>query len=243
MASDVVAIAVLGLFVAGIIKGATGLGYASCALPFLVLALGLRPAMAVVLAPAIATNIGLIIASGHFSETISSLKWLYVAMLPGIAFGVGLLLWVDQTVAINVLGIVISTYSIFGLFKPDFTLPIHLRKPIEIPVGFANGILTGLTGSQVVPVVPYILALNLDANRTAQAINIAVLVATFSLSVGLALTGVLTFQLAIGSILAIVPALAGMTIGIQLRARITPAWFKVMVLWVLLCIGIQMLFR
>ncbi len=243
MTADIVAIAGIGLFMAGIIKGATGLGYASCALPFLVLALGLKTAMAVVLAPAVATNIGLILASSHFSETILTFRWLYISMLPGIALGIGLLLWVDQTLAARVLGIAILSYSVFGLLKPDFRLATRLHKPLEIPVGFTNGILTGLTGSQVVPIVPYILALNLDAHRTVQAINIVVLVATSALSLGLALTGVLTMQLAICSILAIVPALAGMAVGVRLRERVSPSRFKAMVLWVLFFIGTQMLFR
>ena len=43
MHSDVVSLGIttLGLLVAGIIKGATGLGYASCALPFLAMTMGL----------------------------------------------------------------------------------------------------------------------------------------------------------------------------------------------------------
>src|SRR6185436_20590924 len=51
------ALAALGLFLAGVIKGTTGLGYSSCALPFLVSAIGLKPAMALVLIPAMATNV------------------------------------------------------------------------------------------------------------------------------------------------------------------------------------------
>ena len=46
------AIVVFGLTIAGVIKGATGLGYASCALPFLVMVLGLKPAMGLVMLPA-----------------------------------------------------------------------------------------------------------------------------------------------------------------------------------------------
>ena len=45
---SLLALAGLGLFLAGIVKGATGLGYSSCALPFLVSAIGLKPAMALV---------------------------------------------------------------------------------------------------------------------------------------------------------------------------------------------------
>jgi uncharacterized membrane protein YfcA len=37
-----IALAALGFLLAGVIKGTTGLGYSSCALPFLVSAVGLK---------------------------------------------------------------------------------------------------------------------------------------------------------------------------------------------------------
>jgi hypothetical protein len=41
---NLIVVAVSGFFFAGIIKGATGIGYSSCALPFLVASLGLKEA-------------------------------------------------------------------------------------------------------------------------------------------------------------------------------------------------------
>ena len=64
----------LGLFLAGVVKGATGLGYSSCALPFLVSALGLKPAMALVLIPAMATNVTVACSAGHFTEISRRLR-------------------------------------------------------------------------------------------------------------------------------------------------------------------------
>ena len=53
------ALAALGLFLAGVVKGTTGLGYSSpCALPFLVSAIGLKAAIVVVgVIPAILSNV------------------------------------------------------------------------------------------------------------------------------------------------------------------------------------------
>src|SRR4051812_28152182 len=44
----------IGLLVAGLIKGSTGLGYSTCALPFLVSAVGLKSAICIVTIPALA---------------------------------------------------------------------------------------------------------------------------------------------------------------------------------------------
>lgn len=237
------AIAATGLFLAGIIKGATGLGYASCALPFLVLAIGLKPAMALVLAPAIATNISLVVTTGHLRESAQKFSPMYLAMVPGIGAGLMLLLWVDQWVATKVLGAVILCYVVLGLARPAFTLAENLRGPLQIPAGFLNGVFTGLTGSQVVPLLPYVMSLQLDPNRTVQAINIGVIASTAVLSLGLFFAGILTAQLAGGSLAAIVPALIGTSIGVRLREAISVARFRQLVLVTLLAIGLLMLLR
>lgn len=238
-----IAIAAAGLLLAGIIKGATGLGYASCALPFLVLAIGLKPAMALVLAPTIATNLSLILTSGHLRETIVRFRWLYLAMLPGIAAGVALLVHVDQALAVKVLGGVILVYVTLTLAKPDFELPARLRAPLQPPAGFLNGVLTGLTGSQVVPLLPYVMSLQLDPARTVQANNIGVAVGTALLAGGLASAGLLSGPLALGSLAAIAPALLGTALGVRLRAVLSVGQFRFLVLVTLFGIGVTMLVK
>ncbi|MBU2583294.1 MAG: sulfite exporter TauE/SafE family protein [Alphaproteobacteria bacterium] len=237
------AIAAAGLFLAGIIKGATGLGYASCALPFLVLSIGLKPAMAIVLAPAIATNITLVVTTGYLKETAARFYPMYLAMVPGIAAGLAMLLWVDQAVATKVLGGVILFYVAFAMARPQFALGANLRQPLQAPAGFLNGIITGLTGSQVVPLLPYVMSLQLDADRTVQAINIGVIVSTVVLSLGLYLSGILTVTLAAGSLAAIVPALIGTSIGVSVRRMISVARFRKVVLFTLLGIGVLMILK
>ncbi|MBU1210666.1 MAG: sulfite exporter TauE/SafE family protein [Alphaproteobacteria bacterium] len=243
MEPTTLAIAATGLFLAGIIKGATGLGYASCALPFLVLAIGLKPAMALVLAPAIATNISLVITTGHLRWTAEKFHHMYIAMVPGIGAGLMALLWVDQSVATKVLGIVLLCYVALGLARPAFALAENLHGPLQIPAGFLNGFFTGLTGSQVVPLLPYVMSLQLDPNRTVQVINVGVIVSTAVLSVGLYAAGILTLQLAGGSLAAIVPALIGTSIGVRLRQAISVAGFRKLVLLTLLAIGLLMILR
>ena len=89
MPSDVLSLSVatLGLLVAGIIKGATGLGYASCALPFLAMTMGLRQAISVVMLPALASNFLIICITPHRLETLRRFWPLYIAAIPGIMAG------------------------------------------------------------------------------------------------------------------------------------------------------------
>jgi uncharacterized membrane protein YfcA len=85
------ALAAMGLFVAGLVKGTTGLGYSTCTLPFLVAAIGLKAAIVIVPIPAMAANIGLLLGAGHIRETIHRFWKFYAATVPGIFFGTMLL--------------------------------------------------------------------------------------------------------------------------------------------------------
>jgi uncharacterized protein len=233
----------LGLFLAGVVKGATGLGYSSCALPFLVSAIGLKPAMALVLIPAMATNVSVAFTAGHFREIAQRFAHLYVAMLPGIAVGIYMLVWIAQTVAVRTLGLIVIGYALFTLFRPQLAISKVSERALQVPTGFANGVLTGLTGSQVMPLFPYMMALNLDPNRLVQAINLAVTLASVCLAVGLFSAGILTPELAAASVIAIIPALVGVEIGTRVRAHIPAAQFRSVVLYVLLGTGVMLLVR
>jgi uncharacterized membrane protein YfcA len=232
-----------GLFLAGVVKGATGLGYSSCALPFLVSALGLKPAMALVLIPAMATNVSVACTAGHFGEISRRFAGLYLAMLPGIAVGICLLVWINQAIAVQALGIIIIAYVCLTVFRPQVIISGTLERALKVPTGFLNGVLTGLTGSQVMPLFPYMMSLNLDPNRMVQAINIAVLLASLLLAVGLMMAGIMTTNLLFISVLALGPALLGCELGNRARKLIPVAQFKSVVLAVLFATGALLVLR
>lgn len=237
------AFAGVGLALAGVIKGATGLGYASCALPFLVAAIGLKSAMAVVLLPAMATNLGLAFATGHLVETLHRFKRLYVAMLPGIVCGIWLLIWVDQNIATRLLGLVMVSYVVLALTRPSMAIPIGFQRWLQYPTGFLNGVVTGVTGAQVMPLFPYIMGLHLDPSRTVQAINLAVMIASTALGIGLLAAGIMTPGTFILSVIGIGPALVGVAIGNRVRQFLPPDQFRRIVLLTLLVIGILLVIR
>lgn len=233
--------AAVGLFIAGLVKGTTGLGYSTCALPFLVAGFGMRPAMALVIIPALTTNINLALLTGHLAETLRRFGLLYLAMVPGIAVGVAALVYVSQTSAARTLAVVIVAYVGFAVLKPDLTLPSRLERWLQIPTGFCNGVLAGVTGSQVIPLFPFVMALKLDQNRMVQAINLAVLIASVVQAVGMAAADVLDSQLMMASVAGIVPALLGVAAGAKARHLIPAERLRTLVLLVLLLMAGSML--
>ena len=233
----------LGLFLAGVVKGATGLGYSSCALPFLVSALGLKPAMALVLDTGHGHQRDRRIYGWPLCRDVAA----FCKPLRGDVAG-------DRGRRLP------ADVDRPGFGREDVGSRRHRLRgddlgsssgaDIEVcregpssPDGFANGVLTGLTGSQVMPLFPYMMSLDLDPSRLVQAINLAVTVASVFLAIGLIYAGIMTPELMGVSILAIVPAIVGTQLGTQLRSHIPASQFRSVVLYVLLATGFLLLVR
>ena len=236
-------LAACGLLVAGIVKGGTGLGYSTCALPFLVQAVGLKPAMVVVLAPAIATNLSVAINAGHFRETCRRFYPFYLATLPGLGLGGLLLTLCDAGVAVRALGLVLLAYAAFALALPRLRLPEAVGNRLQGVAGLANGIVTGLTGSQVMPLLPYMMALELEPDRFVQAVNVSVLLSSVVLAAILVLSDAVDPDWLLLSFAAILPALAGVRLGTIGRRFISAAHFRTLVLGVLAAMGVMLVLR
>jgi uncharacterized protein len=231
------ALAAAGLLLAGLLKGFTGLGFSTCALPFLVLAVGVKTAVALVLLPAIASNVMLLWRVGHVPETITRFWPMYVALIPGVANGISLLVWVDGATAARGLGLITMLYAGISLWRPCLQLAPNFEGPMQLPVGLLNGLLTGLTGSQIIPLLPYMMGLQLEPDRFVQAVNIAVTVTAGLMLIGLSVAGMLPKQLAIISLLGVVPASIGTLLGNRARAHVPTAQFRMLVLYTLLFLG------
>jgi uncharacterized membrane protein YfcA len=237
------ALAALGLFLAGIVKGTTGLGYSSCALPFLVSAIGLKAAIVVVVIPAMLSNVMVMSNTGHLRETLFRFWRLYAATLPGIAIGAALLVWVDQQIATRVLGILTVLYAFLALLRPSLALPARLERPLQVPVGLLNGFFTGLTGSQMMPLLPYMLSLRLDPDRLVQANNVTVTLASTFLAAALFAAGLMTWPMFGLSVGAVIPALVGVQLGNRARPRIPVAAFRIIMLILLVAMGLVLAVR
>jgi uncharacterized protein len=232
-----------GLLFAGVLKGATGLGFATCALPFLVPFLGLKASMALIILPTLATNLSVTLTTGHARECTNRFAWLYAAMIPGIALGIGLLGQIEQRLTVSILGCTMVAYVAFALVRPSLKMSETTASRLAIPVGFLNGIMTGLTGSQVMPLVPYMLALNVTPAQTIQATNLGVMLASTLLAIGLCTTGVMTSGLFLLSSIAVAPAMVGVLIGNKGRSRIPTAQFRRLVLVVIGLSGFMMIIK
>lgn len=241
------AIATLGLMLAGVLKGSTGIGYSTCALPFLVSAVGLQRGMALVIIPAIASNFSLMLNGEGTGAALRRFWRFYLAIIPGIALGSSLLVGFDTQIAVQLLGIVTVSYVAIAVTRPDIGLGPSGERLLAIPAGFANGVLTGFTGSQIMPLMPYMMALGLTAAQQVQAINMAVTITSIALGGTLLVTGLVDWTILVLSAIGTIPALIGVELGSLVRKRLSTQRFKQFSLAMLallgLCLTVQSSFQ
>ncbi len=243
MELESLAIVMAAFLFAAFVKGTTGLGFSTAALPILVLSIGLKAALPLVIIPSLTSNVLLMRSAGQFRPTLRRFWPLYLASLPGIAFGLALLAWVDPLVPTAVLGTVLIAYSAYALSQRRLALRPSLERPLKIPTGLVTGLINGWTGSQVMPVLPYLMALGLEPNRFVQAINISFTVGSLAMIIGLSRLGLFTADTALVSALGVLPVFAGVHLGTRARRWLSPDGFRRAVLIVLICLGSGMIVR
>ena len=248
MAAELLAIETLAVvcaifFMAAFIKGATGLGFSTSAVGFLALTVGLHQALALLIIPSLTSNILVMREAGHFAETLRRFAWLYAGAVIGIVAGLGLLVAVDPSIPGGVLGVVLLVYCAVMVRWQTPPLPRSWERPLAPWVGLMTGTVNGLTGSQVMPVLPYMLALGLPPDRFVQAINISFTVSSLVLAVGLSRIGLMTLDLAATSLIGLAFVFAGVRIGSAARRRLSNARFRDGVFAVLALTGAALMLR
>lgn len=231
------------LLAAGLVKGVTGIGYATIAMPLLAIAVGLEKALALVVVPAIVSNVAVFADAGNVFATLKRFRLFYLGILPGIAGGTALLGVVNTRFATDILALVTLAYVALAVVRPDFSLAQRRERSLALPAGVLNGVLTGLTGSQILPLVPYMMALRLDAQAQVVAINLAVTIGSGVLAVALLASGAMTTELLSLSCAGAVPAVAGTLVGNAVRGRLPVGAVRRLTLAMLVAIAIGLGWR
>lgn len=158
----------------------------------------------------------------------------------GIPLGTFLLTYVDPAWLRTGVGVLLLVYAIYGLARPHFR-PVEAGLTADLGIGFANGLLGGLTGlSGVIITVWCQMRIRAkDAQRTIfQPVNLAAMAINLaSLGVAGAISGP-TVRL---YLLGLVPLAAGLWSGLKLYGRLDDAAFRRLILLLLLASGIVLI--
>lgn len=228
---------------AGFVKGVIGLGLPTIAVGVLGVVMAPAQAAALLVVPNLVTN-GWQIASGpKLLSTLHRLWPMLAAICLGTWAGAGLLQQQKDGTATLWLGLALVLYALVGLKAAKLRVPPAWEGWLGPVIGVTTGIVTAATGVFVLPAVPYLQALGFDKNELVQALGISFIVSTLALSFGLIGAGALNGSVAWQSLLALAPALIGMSAGQFIRSRISAATFKASFFAGLLALGAYLCWR
>ncbi len=225
------------LLLAGFVKGVVGFGLPTVVLALLTVAFGLPQAMALMLVPSIATNVWQAMSGGN-GRAILRRIWPFLLMATlTIWLGAEALRRVELHLLSALLGLLLIVYAVVSLAGLHFALTARQARWAGPAFGTVNGVLTGMTGTFVVPGVMYLQALGLPRDMLVQAMGMLFLASTLALGVALQGQGFLTLELGGLSAAALLPALIGMALGQRLRKRLSETLFRRLFFAALLILG------
>lgn len=233
----------LAYVVAASIKGLTGIGFSTSCLPIMALRLDLKMAIPLVIIPSIVSNIAVMIQAGRFREALKRFWPLYLASIPGLLLGLLLLVAIQVVTAKAILGLVLIAYASWALLNKPASLSGKWESWLKAPAGLATGFVNGLTGSQVMPSLPYLLSLNLPKNDFVQAINISFTLSSLVMMLGMNRLGYLPPQTLLLAVAGLVPVLTALRFAGKLQKRLSGESYRKLVLGFLLLMGIILLLK
>ena len=209
--------------VAGMVKGFIGLGLPTVAIGLLTLRIGTPEAVAMLVMPTIITNIWQLIAGPRFMHLFRRLLPLMLGLFVGTFIGVRVL--VEGQIATFMLGCVLVGYGLLGLSNVSFIVTPRWENRVAPVIGVVTGVLYGSTGLGVTS-VPYMTALGLAKDELIQAMGLIFTMMSLALWLALSLAGRFEMSVAGTSMMALVPALIGMTLGQKVRDKVDAALFR-----------------
>ncbi len=226
--------------VAGIAKGAIGMGMPPIAIGLMSFALPLESAIAIMILPTMVTNVWQAIYGGGFRVLMRRFGIMALTAMVGI-LGVGLLFSsLGSARTTGWVGVILVLYSLLALTRWRPRVPRRAEWWANPLVGLASGAVAGSTGVAAVPFLPYMQSLEMDAHELVQALGIMFMFITGMLAVSLALHGAYHLTNSVGSIAAVAPTMVGVWLGQKARRRLQPETFRKIFIFGMLAVGLHL---
>jgi len=226
--------------VAGIAKGAIGMGLPPIALALMSFAVPLGDALALMVVPSMATNVWQAIYGTGFLRLLRrfwTMAATSVAALMVVAVGFGHL---GSPMAMTWVGVILVVYSTMALTAWRPSVSRTTERWANPLIGLASGAVAGVTGVAAVPFLPYMQSLDIDRHDLVQALGIMFLFIIGALTLALALQGAFDATNLVGAILAIVPTFTGVWLGQKARQAVSAETFRRIFLVGMFAVGLHM---
>src|SRR6185295_2324697 len=222
----IIAVAAFAFVLAGFVKGVLGQGLPTVAVGLLSLIMSPGEAAALVVIPALITNIW----QGWFGPSFVPLVrrlWptllaSFIGTFVATALGLGLLTPEAAALARKALGIALILYGLLGVSRIRLQVPPRAERWLGPTMGAANGAVSTATGVFMFPVIPYVQSLGMERDDLVQAQGISFSVSTFALMFVVLANGTLNATNSVASLVAMLITFVGMFLGQYVRRFLNP---------------------
>jgi uncharacterized membrane protein YfcA len=211
---------------AGLIKGAIGLGLPTVSMGLLSLAMPPLQAAALLILPSFVTNVWQMLAGSSLAAVVRRLWPMMIAICFGTWVGIGLMTETSARLGTALLGVALALYAVSGLAHWRLSAPPKWEPVLAPVMGVLTGLVSAVTGVFVIPAVPFLQAVGFEKEQLVQALGLSFTVSTVALAVNISVEHGLRMSMAIDSLVALMAACLGMWVGQALRLRMSAAAFR-----------------
>jgi uncharacterized protein len=226
--------------IAGFVKGVVGLGLPTVSMGLLAVSMAPSRAIAIVIVPAIVTNIWQTFVGPYLRDIVRRLWPLMIGTAVGIWLNAGALTGQAARYASIVLGCLLVIYAITGLRKFAFSVAPGNEKWVGGVVGLVTGVISASSGVQVIPSVPFLQAIGMEKDELVQALGVFFTVATLALGFTLTRAGLVNSTTALPGVVAMVSSFAGVFLGQAVRSRMDAERFRRWFLIAMIFLGLYL---
>jgi uncharacterized membrane protein YfcA len=238
MSTEAIAFVLGVFFIAGIVKGLAGIGLPTITLALTSFVLPLSDMIALIALPTVVTNLWQAAVGGRFKKIVRRQWPLILPMIVTLFLTMWLIGRKTPQWAFLVLATILVIYGGLGLLRIRLQIQADLEKPLAPVIGVISGVVAGLIGVPVVPLMPYMQGLDVKPAELVQSLGVIVSIASLVLTASLLRYGLLDERHIVVSAIAVVPAVAGQTVGALIRRRLSIEQFRQVVFWALLLTGL-----
>lgn len=234
---------IVSLFLGGAVKGMVGVGLPLVVVSMLGSLLDPRLAVALVTMSVVVSNIWQSVRSGILFSAMRRFWPLILTFSLSTWLGAHILVSMDPSLMLGLLGVMVVLFSLLGLLQPEFRLSTKQERFAGPGVGIVAGVLNGVSTVNGPPLAIYLVSLGLAKEAFIGSYGLIALCGSFPLLLSYVSVGLLGPTELAASLLAVAPAIAGLAIGERLRFRINPELFRRILLLVLIILGLNLIRR
>lgn len=237
-------LAFLGLMLAAFVKGCLGFGFPTIATPAVALLTDIRTAIVILLLPNIAMD-ALQVARRPDEIPILLRRHgvIYLFGVAGTFVGTKLLVTLPTRFAVLALGLLILAFVVMSALELVPRLPPGWERPLAPPLGFATGVLGGLTNVQSPLLVIHFYNLGLQKGEFVRSIAFSFLIFKLAQLAAVWQFDLVNARLLRLSLLAGALGLGAFWAGVWVQDRADPRRFNRWILAVLAMMGALMVLR